>query len=437
MKKAKRIMIGAGCFVLLFISWIIVVNSKSPSEKQLELMRRAEEFTKDGIYIHAVPLLEEAAGYNAAHTLAAEEELKKAYLALINNRGMSRRYIDMLEKQMSRNDARPGVFAEAANYYLDISRIPEALTALRAGIEATGDEWLVSLYEGNRYAFAVNRTSYERVAAIHGSTVQVQSDGLWGIAASDGIIRIPCEYDRISTFSGDRAIVMRNGEIYAVDSNNNRVAMLHERSADFGNYADNRISFLIDGVWRRAMGDLQPGTVEFEQIGMYSGGYAAAKVNGKWGVIDTMSGWLISAEYDGIIMDELGRCYAQGAVFVRMNGAVFLFVGGRQVGNAYEDARPFSNEGYSAVKRGGKWGFIDANGTVTIDFIFDDALSFGQHLAAVKLDDLWGYISIYGQIAIEPEFLEAKSFSNGSAPVLTERGWQFITLLEYMGRPRL
>ena len=63
--------------------------------------------------------------------------------------------------------------------------------------------------------------------------------------------------------------------------------------------------------------------------------------------------------------------------------------------------------------------------------MFEDALSFGQHLAAVKLEGLWGYINIYGDIVIGPEFIEAKSFSDGSAPVLTPRGWQFITLVEY------
>jgi hypothetical protein len=68
---------------------------------------------------------------------------------------------------------------------------------------------------------------------------------------------------------------------------------------------------------------------------------------------------------------------------------------------------------------------------VKIPFIYDDALSFGEHLAAVKIGELWGYISLYGHIVIEPVFFDAKSFSNGSAPVLTGRGWQLITLLEY------
>jgi len=437
LKRCSRILIGAGCLVLLLISWIVAVNSKSAAEKQLELMQQAAVLMKDGIYIRAVPLLEEAAGYNAAHTAAAEEELKKAYLALIDVRGFSRKYTGLLEHQMNRKDANPNVFAEAANYYLSISRVSDALGVLKDGIAKTGSEELLTLYESSRYEYEMSRTSYDYVAAIHGSTVQVQVEGLWGIARSDGILLIPCEYERISTFSSDRAVVMRNNEIYAVDIDNNRVAKLNESASGFRNLADNRIPVLIGRSWRRAMGDLSVGTVEFDDIGMYSGGYAAAKTDGRWGVIGPTSDWLIPAEYDGIVMDELGRCYAQGVVFVKRGNAVYLFTGNEQIGNAYEDARPFTNEGYAAVKRSGKWGFIDANGTLMIDFLYDDALSFGQHLAAVMIGEHWGYISLSGHVVIEPVFLEAKSFSNGSAPVLTERGWLFISLIEYKRGPSL
>lgn len=431
MKRAERILIGAGFLLLLIISWIVVVNSKSPVEKQRELMRQAAELINDGIYIRAVPLLEEAAGYNTAYTLQAESELKRVYLALIDQRGFSRKYTGLLERQMSRRNAEPGLFAEAANYYLGISRISDALATLKTGIERTGSEELIALYENNRYAYEMSRTSYEYVAAIYGTTVQVRIDGLWGLARADGILLIPCEYDKISTFSVDRAIVWKDNEIFAVDRNNNRVAKLNNAAADFGNFADNRIPVLVDGNWLRATGDFDLGTAVFEQIGMYSEGYAAAKTNGKWGVVDLSLNWLLPAEYDEIIQDELGRCYARGAVFARKDDTVYLFAGGEQVGETFEDARPFSDEGFAAVRKNGKWGFVDVNGTVMIDFLFDDALSFGQHLAAVKIGEFWGYISMQGRIVIEPVFILAKSFSNGSAPVLTQRGWQFITLIEY------
>lgn len=68
-----------------------------------------------------------------------------------------------------------------------------------------------------------------------------------------------------------------------------------------------------------------------------------------------------------------------------------------------------------------------------LDYQFEDALSFGQHLAAVKQGRNWGYISLRGELVIEPIFLEARSFSQGSAAVRTADGWKFITLLEYEG----
>lgn len=431
MNKTVRIFIGVGCCALLIVSWIIATNSKSTAEKQLVLIGRAQEMINDGIYIRAAPLLEEAAGYNAVHTITAENELKRVYLALIDKAGFRRKYTTLLEKQMNRPGASPEVFIEAANYYLGISRIQEALAVLRTGIERTGDMSLLTLYEDSRYVFEISRTSYENVTAIYGSTVQVQYDGKWGIASADGIIIIPCEYEQISTLSRGQAIVRKAGRIYAVDADNNRIAVPDAEISDFGNLADNRIPVLIEGSWHRATWDFEVGANAFEAIGMYSGGYAAAKTNGRWGVIDLSNNWLIPPEFDAIIKDELGRCYAQGAVFVRSGDIVHLIVNGNIVGEAYEDAHPFSDEGYAAVKRNGKWGFIDTSGTVVIPFTFDDALSFGQHLAAVKIDGRWGYISRFGHIAIEPTFLDAKSFSEGSAPVLTERGWQFITLLEF------
>ena len=62
---------------------------------------------------------------------------------------------------------------------------------------------------------------------------------------------------------------------------------------------------------------------------------------------------------------------------------------------------------------------------------YDEALSFGQHLAAVKVGENWGYISLSGELVIPAQFQGAKSFSNGSAPVLDRERWRFITLLEY------
>jgi len=431
LKRTNRLFLLLALVVVFLISWIIVLGAKSPDEKQAELIEQAARYMDDEIYVLAAPLLEEAVGYNASRTLEAENMLKRAYLQMINQSGVRGKYMDLLEKQMSRNDAGAEVFLEAAMYCLESSRFYEAYAILTDGIARTQNQDLIALYESTRYEYRMGYDYYDDVTLSVGSTIGVCINDLWGVASNDGRLLIPCEYDKVSTFSDGRAVVRRNGVMFAVDGNNNRLALFKESASDFGNYGNDRIPLLIDGRWYRASGEFLIGAMSFDWIGMYAGGYAAAQIDGKWGVVDISSNWLIPPEYDGVITDELGRSYARGAVFVTQGSSVLLFVNGVQVGQAYEDARPFENDGYAAVKRNGKWGFIDTSGEVMIDFRFDDALSFGGHLAAVRQGDYWGYVSLLGEVVIEPEFLLAKSFSGGSAPVLTDRGWRFITLVEY------
>jgi len=431
MKDKKRIIILIGCIVLVIIAWASAISTTGAAERQLSLIAKAQELINDGIYIYAVPLLEEAAGYNSLHTLNAENKLKEVYLYLIDNRGYARRYTNLLDKQMSRKDCTADIFMEAAEYYISTNAKQTAFEILRNAIARTGNSEAADMYESYRYAYEINRTAYDYVTAIYNQTAVVRQNDSWGIANTDGTILIPCLYDKTSTFSQNRVIVEKSGIIYAVDGNNNRIALASGMVVDFKNLSENRVPVLIDDKWYRATGAFDIGENAFEDLGMYHDGYTAAKINGRWGVIDIITNWLIPAQYDEIISDELGRCYAQDAVFARSGDEVYLYLKGIRLNNTYQDARPFSDEGYAAVKKDNKWGFIDTEGNIKIDYFYDDALSFGEHLAGVKIGQMWGYININGRLVIDTVFVEAKSFSGGSAPVLTERGWQFITLIEY------
>ncbi|MCL2221771.1 MAG: WG repeat-containing protein [Oscillospiraceae bacterium] len=437
MNKKIFITIVISCAAVLALAWIVAINAKSPAEKQLILINQATQMMDNGIYIRAVPLLEEAAAFEAVHTEKAESELKRVYLALIENRGFTRRYTALLEKQMNRRNAAPEVFIEAAKFHLNTSKIAEALAVLRKGIERTSSPEIIELYEKSRYAYELSRLRYDYITAMFYGTASVQNEGKWGIARSDGTLIIPNIYDQISTFYQNSAVVRNGREIYAIDANSNRIAVAETGITDFKNFSEARIPLLTIDGWRRASNDLELGAKSFEYIGMYSDNYAAAKIGGRWGVIDLRTNWLIEPEYEGIIKDELGRSFGQRAVFVRNAGFVQLYTNGNRADELFDDARPFSDEGYAAVMRGGKWGFIDTDGKVKIDFKFDEALSFSGHLAAVKVDGYWGYINTKGEIVIAAEFYEAKSFSQGSAPVKTERGWQFLTLIEFKGGPTL
>jgi len=56
----------------------------------------------------------------------------------------------------------------------------------------------------------------------------------------------------------------------------------------------------------------------------------------------------------------------------------------------YDDARTFS-EGLAAVRKDGKWGYIDVNGNTVIDFKYDVAHSFSEGKAIVGIRETWEY----------------------------------------------
>lgn len=292
----KRILLALVCIAVLALSWGAVLSKPKDEEKQRELIERAEQMMSRQIYEPAASLLQEAAALNGKFREEAEEKLKTAYLALAesdttNRSEYVRAYLGVLERQMSAAQPRADAFYEAAQFHLRQNDISLALAVLRDGVSKTGDISLKELYEANRYAWKMERDVYEEVTAIYNGSIQVRRNGLWGLASRNGKLVIPCLYEAISTFETDRAVVMKDGEIYAVNTKNNRVALLEKPAAGIGNLAQNRIPLQKEnGMWFFGDASLATGTAEYEAIGMYSNGCAAVKVNGKWGVIDSRGG---------------------------------------------------------------------------------------------------------------------------------------------------
>ena len=197
MKRMKRLLLGIGCALLLAVSWLAALTAESDAQRQAKLIEQAAAYTQDEIYVRAIPLLEEAAGYDDKYTLEAEEALKDAYLNMMDQSGYARKYTNLLEKQMARKDAAPEIYAEAAEHYLEVGKESEAFAALRSGIEKTGSAELTELYEDTRYAFKLNRAAYQDATAICNGAIQVKLDGFWGLANSAGELVVPCEFDAI------------------------------------------------------------------------------------------------------------------------------------------------------------------------------------------------------------------------------------------------
>ncbi len=92
----------------------------------------------------------------------------------------------------------------------------------------------------------------------------------------------------------------------------------------------------------------------------------------------------------------------------------------------YDEGLTF-HDGYTPVRLGAKWLYLDSTGKAITEAVFDDALNFNYGFAAVAKNNLYGYINTSGLVVIPLEFSNARSFSEGLAPAADKKGyWGYI-----------
>ena len=96
----------------------------------------------------------------------------------------------------------------------------------------------------------------------------------------------------------------------------------------------------------------------------------------------------------------------------------------------FDDARDFK-EGFAAVKKDGKWGYINTKGEQIVECKFDGVGDFNEGFAAVKKDGKWGYINTKGEQIVECKFDGVGDFNEGFAAVEKDGKWGYINTKGY------
>lgn len=77
----------------------------------------------------------------------------------------------------------------------------------------------------------------------------------------------------------------------------------------------------------------------------------------------------------------------------------------------------YSETEFQLLKKNDKWGYIDKDKNVIIDFSFDDAFPFSEGLACVLIEGKKGFINRYGEVVINPIYDSATFFESGKSEV--------------------
>ena len=171
----------------------------------------------------------------------------------------------------------------------------------------------------------------------------------------------------------------------------------------------------------------------YESISYATGNNYIVEANNKFGVINTDNQQLIDTKYDNIIYRNTAGFYEatnsdytsdliDNNMDVKLSGVIVSevnedkgYIKVRQDNDykyynfRFEEKTPneilSGNTIFLTKNDEGKYGFVDRNGNVVVNYIYDDATEQNDYgYASVKLDGKWGAVDSRGTVVVEPTY---------------------------------
>ncbi len=172
---------------------------------------------------------------------------------------------------------------------------------------------------------------------------------------------------------------------------------------------------------------------QYEELSPLLEQYYLAKRNGKYGVINLANEVILPFEYseisykkeaDFVVANKVGQTeqeWYNNKLEKQLNGIISemdtqkayfrAYVNGEYKYYNFKFEEKPSQECLTANslflrKKDGKYGYVNKQNEVVVDYIYEDAKEFNQHgFAAIKQNGKWGAIDASGKIIVEPTYL--------------------------------
>lgn len=421
--------------VLLGLSWYTAISDTINWPKYTkEHMQKAAELEKKGIYVDAVTEYEQALVYDPDN-VDIRVKMAQAYL----NSGNSSKFTSVCEKTAEAYQDRTEALDLLMEYYIENDYENKAVKYLGDFMEdhpenQNAKEWYAKL----KGSYTELYCSYEEMSEIENNSMAVKRDEFYGIADAKGQQIVENEYKEIHPFSEDGfALARKEDDAYIyIDEDGQTRKVPDPDYTKLGMISSERVTACKNGKFGYLDENMEPvGKFSWDELTGLKGTTGAGKKDKKWVLVNKKGEAKGEQKYEDVVVDENGFCSNQKRIFVKGKKGYYLINSKeKRIGKlTFDDAKAFTEEGYAAVCHDGKWGFVDAEGELAIDYTYEDAESFRNGLAAVYEDGKWGYIDTEGKLIIKPRFIEATHFSElGTAAVKVkedgEEEWRLIQL---------
>ncbi len=425
--------------VLLGLSWYTAISDMVNRPKNAKAhIQKALELEEKEIYVDAAAEYEQALEY-VPDDADVRIKMAKAYL----NSGNSNKFTSVCEETAESYPEQTEALDILIDYYLENGYEDQAVKYLEGFVKAypnheNAKEWFAKL----KGSYTELYCNYEEMGEIVNDSMVVMEDGLYGITDAKGQEIIACQYREIHPFSEDGFALAKkeDGSYVYIDKDGQIRKAPDAVYKEPGMLGAERAVACEDGKYGYLDADMEPvGKFTWDGLTGISGNTGAGKKDEKWVLVNIDGEAKGDKKYSDIIVDDNGFCANQKCIFVKEKKGYYLInPKEKKIGKlTFDGAKAFTKDGYAAVCRDGKWGYIDTEGELVIDYTYEDAESFQNGLAAVFTDGKWGYIDTEGNLIITPRFCKATHFSKaGTASVQVEEDgeevWKLIQLNTFL-----
>lgn len=270
------------------------------------------------------------------------------------------------------------------------------------GIETTRDGDLYGFRRDDGRVIVPN--IYRYVDQFHGAYCRVWADDtLCGLIDSSGREILPCIYSDVN-YPADGRIRLSLGKLtgYADLQGNIAIPPQYVGGADFScHFAPVAVivdSFFVYSTFIDTLGR-RPFPL-YENVGLFSDGFAPVLRYQRWGIIDTLGREIIPTVHE-FMTPTYHRLFLagdnQGLALYKLPSASPL------TKPIYQTATSYS-EGRLCVLRNGKYGFLDSLGNEVIPCRFDNVGDFQHGRTYARIDSLWGIIDTLGREILPIEY---------------------------------
>lgn len=259
-------------------------------------------------------------------------------------------------------------------------------------------------------------------------------EGKYGIATYSDKIVLDATYDQIQPIhKNDMYVVTKKGKQVVVNSQGEELLNGdYNQIKDILKNKDQGIIFEKNGkygVMNYEGEQIIPNT--YEDLQEAKEGVLIAKQNGKYGIIDIQNAVQVDFIYLSIYYNEQADIYVAEdenfnneildntyqtkltGILTDLNTQKGYIEINQEDGYKYYDLK-FAQKDIKDIypqntlylsKKDGKYGFIDKDGNVIVDYIYDDATNQNDYgYSAIKKDGKWGSIDNKGNVVIEPTY---------------------------------